>query len=345
MDPWVKGWREDRPVLHDLHMTNRKGDTEHGTRPTARHTRTGSRPGTRPGTPETPLTPYARLPRRFHDRHIAHSTVDAFGQAHWLLTAREPGPGRGAMKPYDALVVTVDTDGRDHATELSAVRARFPQLDALPDGGFVVADARSRGSKQHVQIFDVLGRESWTFRVGDAVEDLLADGAGRLWVGYFDEGVFGDDELSHPGLRCWSTEGEPLWAYDASKGTSEIYDCYALNVTDDVVWVCAYSDFSLLEVRPGRAVRQRANEVAGATALAVHQGRVTFFGGYGDERDRLVDAELRHEEVRPYASGRLVGPDGEPLGPVRTVSRGPRVYVQEEPYTAWTVLDISTPGA
>lgn len=323
-------------------MTNRKGDAEHAARPTAGPTVVTSGPG---WAQETPLTPYARLPRRFHDRHIAHSTVDAFGQAHWLLTTREPGPGRGAMKPYDAVVVTVDAEGRDHATELSALRARFPQVDALPDGGFVVADARSRRSEQHVQIFDALGRESWAFRVGDGIQSLLADRAGRLWVGYFDEGVFGDDELSHPGLRCWSAEGEAVWAYEASKGTSEIYDCYALNVAEDSVWVCAYDDFSLLEIRPGSPVRQHASELEGATALAVHQlhqDRVTFFGGYGDERDRLVHAELRHEEVRPYTSGRLVGPAGDPLGHCRTVSRGPRIYVQEEPYTAWTVLDIGT---
>ncbi|MEU5952680.1 hypothetical protein [Streptomyces sp. NPDC047525] len=318
-------------------MTTRKADAEHGTQPTAP-------PHPQPGTQNTPLTPYARLPRRHHDRHIAHSTVDAFGQAHWLLAAREPRPGRGAMKPYDAVVVTVDADGRDHTTELNAVRARHPRIDALPDGGFVVADGRSRRSEQHVQVFDALGRESWSFRVGDAIEDLLADQAGRLWVGHFDEGVFGDDELSHPGLRCWSAEGDPLWTYEAEEGASEIYDCYALNVTDEAVWVCAYSDFTLLEVRPGRAVRQRANGLEGATALAVHEGRVTFLGGYGDDRDRLVDAEIGHLEVRPYASGRLVGADGGPLRARRTVSRGPRIYVQEEPYTAWTVLDISVPG-
>lgn len=69
---------------------------------------------------------------------------------------------------------------------------------------------------------------------------------------------------------------------------------------------------------------------------------MTFLGGYEDGRDRLVHAELRHEEVRPYGSGRLVGPGGGALGHCRTVSRGPRIYVQEEPYTAWTVLDVST---
>ncbi|TGB00504.1 hypothetical protein E2651_28960 [Streptomyces sp. MZ04] len=295
--------------------------------------------------PPTPLAPYARLPRRYHDRHIAHSTVDAFGSAHWLLAAREPKPGRGALKPYDALVVTVDAEGRDHATELSTLRARFPRFDALPDGGFVVADARSRGSEQQVQVYDALGRESWTFRVGDAIEQFLVDPAGRLWVGHFDEGVFGDDELSHPGLRCWSAEGESLWAYEAVEGAGEIYDCYALNVSEDSsVWVCAYNDFALLEIRTDRTrrtVRPRVNSVAGAHALAVSPDRAMFVGGYGDDRDRLVDAEVRHDQVRPVSTGRLVGPDGTPLGRRRTVSRGPCVYVQQEPYTAWSVLDIS----
>ncbi|MGE6735592.1 hypothetical protein ACQKIP_32495, partial [Streptomyces sp. NPDC059900] len=186
-------------------MTTRKADAQHHAKPPAV-----------PSAAATPLTPYARLPRRHHDRHIAHSTVDAFGQAHWLLAAREPGRGRGALKPYDASVVTVGPDGRSHETELSALRARFPRIDALPDGGFVVADARSRRSEQHVQVFDALGRESWAFRAGDAIEELLTDHEGRLWVGYFDEGVFGNDELSQPGLRCWSAGGEPLWAYEAA---------------------------------------------------------------------------------------------------------------------------------
>ncbi|MGW0906016.1 hypothetical protein [Streptomyces sp. NPDC002853] len=57
-----------------------------------------------------------------------------------------------------------------------------------------------------------------------------------------------------------------------------------------------------------------------------------------------MHAELRQDEVRPYTSGRLVGPGGDPLGCRGTVSRGPRIYVQDEPYTAWAVLDIGTLG-
>ncbi|MEU0083235.1 hypothetical protein [Streptomyces sp. NPDC006274] len=112
----------------------------------------------------TPLTPYARLPRHAHaGQRILHSTVDAFGRAHWLLTGADPGDG-----PYDASAVTVD-DGRVEETRLSAVTARYPLLDALPDGGFVVADARRLSGADHVQVFDPLGRTSRTFAVGDGM--------------------------------------------------------------------------------------------------------------------------------------------------------------------------------
>ncbi|MEV0112282.1 hypothetical protein AB0H77_03345 [Streptomyces sp. NPDC050844] len=136
------------------------------------------------------------------------------------------------------------------------------------------------------------------------------------------------------------------------EGAGEIYDCYALNVGEDGVWACAYDDFALLEIGTDRTdrtdgfdgsdrtVRPRLNSVAGAHALAVWPGRAMFVGGYGDDRDRLVDAVVTHDRVRPVSTGRLVRSDGNPLGHRRTVSRGRHVYVQEEPHTAWAVLDI-----
>ncbi|MEU6881774.1 hypothetical protein [Streptomyces sp. NPDC046712] len=283
---------------------------------------------------ETALEPYARLPRPYRDHHILASTVDAFGRALWLLT-----PGVPEEPPYDAVVVTVE-GGRYSATELSAVAVRYPRVDALPDGGFVVAAARSRPSERQVQVFDALGRESWDFRVGDAVEHLLADESGALWVGYFDEGIFGDDPLSWPGLRRWGMDGEPLWRHDRADG-GEISDCYALNVHRTHAWACTYHHFALLEVRPGKRTVVRTNPVRAAKALAVHGERITFFGGYGDDHDRLVSCELLGSEVKPLVTGRLTRSDGARVGRRRVVGRGPRIYVQEEPYTDWAVLDIS----
>lgn len=164
---------------------------------------------------ETRLEPYARLPRSHHDRTVLHSTVDAEGRAHWRLGEHRP---RGAARePYDAVVVTVG-DGPPHETHLSALTARFPHLAALPDGGVLVAEGRSREGDEQVRVFDAPGRPSWAFRVGDAIEHLLTDAAGGLWVGYHDEGVYGDDPRSAPGPRHWSSTGGSVWPYQPVDG-------------------------------------------------------------------------------------------------------------------------------
>ncbi|MEV7376348.1 hypothetical protein AB0O51_36350 [Streptomyces sp. NPDC090301] len=280
------------------------------------------------------LVPYARLPRTYHDRHVLTSTVDAFGAAHWLLTERPPEPGAD-IPVFDALVVSVRDDGDVEVTELNAVRARWPQLDRLPDGGFVVAAARARRYEDgdQVQVFDALGRETWSFSVGDAVEHLLVDPGGALWVGHFDE--------NPAGIRRWSATGGLEWACGDVPGAGWIMDCYALNVSDSVVWACPYTDFPLLEIRPGRPVRVRANTVRGAKAVAVHAGRVAFFGGYGEEQDRIAYGELTDTAVEPAGAAVLTRPDGAPLGRRRVVARAARIHVQEEPFTEWAVLDLS----
>ncbi|WP_055601039.1 hypothetical protein [Streptomyces aureus] len=287
----------------------------------------------------TALVPYARLPRTYHDRHVLTSTVDAFGAAHWLLTERAPEPG-GDRHPFDALVVSVQDGGGVEVTELSALRARFPYLDRLPDGGFVVASARARLADadadvdcRQVQVFDALGRETWSFTVGDAIEHLLADPSGALWVGHFDE--------NPAGIRRWSATGELRWSSGDVPGAGWIMDCYALNVADSVAWACPYTDFPLLEIRPGRPVRVRANPVRGAKAVAVHEGRVAFFGGYGDEQDRIAYGELTGTTVEPTGVALLTRPDGTPVGRRRVVARATRIYVQDEPFTAWAVWDLS----
>ncbi|WP_331733895.1 hypothetical protein OHU34_46040 (plasmid) [Streptomyces sp. NBC_00080] len=172
---------------------------------------------------KTVLVPYAHLPQAHHDRHVLTSTVDIFGAAHWLLAERAPQLG-GDVLPFDALVVSVDPGGNVELTELSAVRARWPHLDRLPDGGFVVAASRVRRYEDanQGQVFDALGRETSSFSVGDAIEHLLVDEAGRIWVGHFDENPVG--------IRCWSATGRLAWTSDDAC-IPGLFDCYALNVS------------------------------------------------------------------------------------------------------------------
>ncbi|GGY38587.1 hypothetical protein OHA57_33930 [Streptomyces anulatus] len=285
---------------------------------------------------KTALTPYTHLPRAHHNLHVLTSTVDVFGAAHWLLGEHAPQPG-GDVPPFDALVVSVHPGGSVELTELSAVRARWPHLDRLPDGGFVVAASRARryeDSKQ-VQVFDALGRETSSFSVGDAIEHLLVDEAGHIWVGHFDE--------NPAGIRRWSATGRLIWTSDDAH-IPGLFDCYALNVSGTTAWACPYTDFPLVEIRPDRTdrpVRVWENRVRGAKAVAVHRDRVAFYGGYREEQDRLAHGELTETSVEPTDVGLLTLPNGSVVGRRRVVGRGSRIYVQAEPFTEWGVFDLS----
>ncbi|MEV6357873.1 hypothetical protein [Streptomyces hydrogenans] len=284
---------------------------------------------------KTALVPYAHLPRAHHDRHVLTSTVDVFGTAHWLLADRAPQPGGDAF-PFDALVISVHPGGDVELTELSAVRARWPRLDRLPDGGFVVAAARTLEGIDQVQVFDALGRETSCFSVGDAIEHLLVDEAGHIWVGHFDE--------NPAGIRRWSPTGHLYWKSDVAS-IPGLFDCYALNVSGTTAWACPYTDFPLVEIRPGRTdlpVKVWANRIRGAKAVAVHGKQVAFYGGYGEERDRLAHGEVNETSVEPTDVGLLTLPDGSLPGRRRVVGRGPRIYVQAQPFTAWGVFDLSS---
>jgi hypothetical protein len=285
---------------------------------------------------KTALVPYAHLPEPHHDRHVLTSSVDVFGVAHWLLAERAPQPG-GDVPPFDALVVSVHPGGSVELTELSAVRAQWACLDRLPDGGFVVAAPRARRNQDahQVQVFDALGRETSSFSVGDAIEHLLADEAGHIWVGHFDENPLG--------IRRWSATGQLTWTSDDAH-IPGLFDCYALNVSGTTAWACTYTDFPLVEIRPDRTdqpVTVWANHVRGAHAVAVHGEQVAFYGGYGEESNRLAHARITETSVEPTDIGLLTLPDGSAPGRRRNVARGSRIYVQTEPFTTWGVFDLS----
>ncbi|MEW2132902.1 hypothetical protein [Streptomyces sp. NPDC005435] len=286
---------------------------------------------------KTSLIPYAHLPRAHHNRHVLTSTVDVFGAAHWLLAERAPQRG-GDVVPFDALVVSVHPGGNAELTELSAVRARWPHLDRLSAGGFVVAASRARRHEDanQVQVFDALGRETSSFSVGDAIEHLLVDEADHVWVGHFDE--------NPAGIRRWSATGRLTWTSDGAR-IPGLFDCYALNVSGTTAWACPYPDFPLVEIRPDRTdkpVRVWSNHIRGATAVAVHGEQVTFCGGYGEERDRLAHGELTETSVEPTEAGLLTLPSGPVPRHRRVVGRGSRIYVQAEPFTTWGVFDLSS---
>ena len=73
----------------------------------------------------------------------------------------------------------------------------FPRVQVLPDGEILAASTRCRRWKDgsydlNARVYRPDGALKSEFCLGDGIEHMQTDTSGRIWVGYFDEGVFGN---------------------------------------------------------------------------------------------------------------------------------------------------------
>lgn len=227
-------------------------------------------------------------------------------------------------------------------------RLLFHFVQPMPDGVLAVA-GRSRhlsdGPELNAVVFDRNGRELRRFLLGDGINDVRTTRDGRIWVSYFDEGVFGNhgwgggsgpEPVGAPGLRAFSADGEPLFAYDPARaGTDAICDAYALNVDGDgSAWVYFHTAFPIVHIRDGQ-YRAWTLGASGAHALAVDRGRALLLGEYKDPNSvRVVrlssgpDAEIVERLALVDESGAtLRGARGSAVGSDLFLFQGTRVSV------------------
>jgi hypothetical protein len=116
------------------------------------------------------------------------------------------------------------------------------------EDGWLLGDRRGGRANLH----DRTGRFLRSITLGDASEDLQTTPDGRIWVSYFDEGVFGSDIGRH-GVVCFDGEGNPLFKYAdfaEQAGLPLVSDCYAMNAAaSGDVWLNYYTDFPLVHLR------------------------------------------------------------------------------------------------
>ena len=116
------------------------------------------------------------------------------------------------------------------------------------DNGWIVGYSRTG----RANLYDGAGALLRTLNLGDAIEDLQTLPDGRIWVSYFDEGVYGEG-ISTQGLVCFDRSGTAVFRYRQRADSYKlppIDDCYALNVAmNGDVWVNYYSDFPLVMLR------------------------------------------------------------------------------------------------
>ena len=158
-----------------------------------------------------------------------------------------------------------------------------PFIQPLSDGGFVIVESTvARTDDAHnADRYDGSGRLVAQFLLYDGIEHLLADGEDRLWVGYFDEGIFGNGAHAAAGLCQFDASGQALWSFVPPEGGERIDDCYALNVADDAVWTHYYSCYDLVRIGRDGASRRWTTPLVGAGIVARDDHRVLTVGAYG----------------------------------------------------------------
>lgn len=215
-------------------------------------------------------------------------------------------PVRATDAPWRASLVATRPDGASAVVEIDGLTITFPILQPLPGGMFLIVGPRceyTAEGPQHNAV--VIGPDGSTLRsgvLGDGIEEVRTTTSGRIIVGYYDEGVFGNfgwggpdgpEPIGAPGIVEFDADLRRVWAYPVDDDAAPaIFDCYALNVIGDTIWACPYTDFPVLRIQ-GDTITVWHNELAaGAHHLLVHDATVAFVGGYDHGSDCLTVAAL-----------------------------------------------------
>jgi hypothetical protein len=259
-------------------------------------------------------------------------------------TTTQPGwatfPDPRAPRPVRARV-SIHAPELISVVELAELPLAHVTVQPLPQGQILVVGARARwrpeGPDRNAIIYDADGGVAAKGTLGDGIKHVLTTDVGDIWVGYFDEGVYGNfgwggkdgpAPIGHHGLVRFSSRLETEWSFPShiDQPWGAIGDCYALNVDKDTVWTCYDTDFPIVRICDGALAVWRSS-ITGARALVAAGSDLASVGGYGPDRDLLAVGTLGSEDLHLTGRYRIVLPDGQPL-PERTqvIGRGPDLH-------------------
>jgi hypothetical protein len=223
----------------------------------------------------------------------------------------------------------------------------LPCFDKFPDGRWLVTNARAE-QEPVGRILTREGREISRVRLGDGIQHLKIDDGGLIWVGWFDEGVFGNDGWRVPGHE-WPPSSYGLASFDdegalavhADGGpTNGIADCYALNVLADTAWACTYTDFPILACSQ-RGSRWWTTHLSGSRAIAVERTYVVAAGGYAEDGNKVVLLRIGEDRASAVGEWRLPLPVGYPDTVDLIDGRGEHLHVvRDGAWHRWSVADF-----
>jgi hypothetical protein len=191
-----------------------------------------------------------------------------------------------------------------------------PLIDRFSDGGWLVVASRTLG-EPNARVHSTDGAVLARFMLGDGIEHVAIDSGDRIWVGWFDEGVFGTGwsvpgaewPPSSNGVACFARDGTLVEVPSWPDGAGCAADCYALTPAGSGVWTSAYTDFALVRFVPGTPARWWRSGLVGPRAVAVWGSHALIAGGYRDDAARLallrLDGPGNGEDAVPLATWRM----------------------------------------
>jgi hypothetical protein len=241
------------------------------------------------------------------------ATVDVHGR--WRRHRELARVGEKDLEPIVPAAARARIDVFDGNRQLEGpefeLETPFPTLDCLPDGRWVVAGTRCAVGEYNARLINSDGTIARRMCLGDGIRHLQCDPQGRIWVGYFDEGIYGNfgwgwgpgqpEPIGAPGINRFDEYGEllPILRSSFQPGPN-IDDCYAMNVSKDGVWACVYTDFPILNITFEGTYRIWQNkDILGASALALKSDHVVLIGGYQDEENRGALLRLGDDRSKP----------------------------------------------
>lgn len=233
------------------------------------------------------------------------------------------------------------SSGAWRTIDLPEIDENYHSVQPLgPEEWLLVRGRSDDDEDRNAHVYDASGRHLRSFPAGDGIQDVQTTPDGRIWVSYFDEGVFGGTKLGGMGLVCLDGRGHCSFRFTdiLDDGLPGICDCYALNVVSDrEVWLCYYTDFPLVKLLDNKVdgIWPRF-PVGGSPGFAVDGELTLFAGGYSRKGNLYLvrPGERNATELTP------VSEDGRQVGRFAASGRQNRLFLQTE--EALLFVDVPT---
>ena len=195
-------------------------------------------------------------------------------------------------QPVAATVTVYEGSQIANAIELPELQLNFPSVQLSNDELWVIG-GRCRyhnGPEDNAELYNLDGKLVRKGCLGDCINWVRQTPAGNLWVGYGDEGVFGNkgwglqpggggyiEPLGANGIVLWDNNFTKIYEPDCG---GDICDAYAGTLVGEDLWASTYVDFPIRHFTTNSSVAFPTSD-SGVRALITNQQLVATIGEYG----------------------------------------------------------------